>query len=203
MLRVSYALIEAVPDQPEGLPLSAYRLRQLSVLRPSLRRRQGIGAELLLIRALRQFRPDWPVPLSISVDENGKPFLPDSGMFFSLSHSGAYAACALSDRPVGLDLERETAPRPPLLRRCFSAAEQEYIRSSSNPSAAFTQLWTGKESLGKATGAGLRAVRPEQDLLKLPAEIGLWHTAVEDLHLSVCVLGGDPFPELLERVSLP
>ena len=123
-------------------------------------------------------------------------------MFFSLSHSGAYAACALSDRPVGLDLERETAPRPPLLRRCFSAAEQEYIRSSSNPSAAFTQLWTGKESLGKATGAGLRAVRPEQDLLKLPAEIGLWHTAVEDLHLSVCVLGGDLFPELLERVSL-
>ena len=34
----------------------------------------------------------------------GKPFLKDfPGLFFSLSHSGAYAACAVSDREVGQD----------------------------------------------------------------------------------------------------
>ena len=201
MLRVFYAAIESVPDQPDGLNLSAYRLRRLSVLRPSLQRRQGIAAELLLNHAIGQIRPDLPLPLEIDAADNGKPNLSGLGLFFSLSHSGGYAACALSDRPVGLDLELRSPVRELLLRR-FSPAERDYIRSSADPPAAFTELWTRKESYGKATGEGLRAFRQDLDLLGPPEDVSLWHTALEDLHLSVCVLGGSAVPDLLEKIDL-
>lgn len=46
-------------------------------------------------------------PLKTKKTSGGKPFLEGSrGLFFNLSHSGAYAACAVSDREVGLDIQQ-------------------------------------------------------------------------------------------------
>ena len=53
MLRIEYGDVRALPTEPEGFPLSDYRLRRLAHLRPALSCRQSIGAELLLIHALR------------------------------------------------------------------------------------------------------------------------------------------------------
>lgn len=49
-----------------------------------------------------------PLPaVPISREERGKPFLRDrQDLFFNISHSGEYAVCAVSEHPVGIDIER-------------------------------------------------------------------------------------------------
>jgi 4'-phosphopantetheinyl transferase len=201
MLRVYYAEIAALPDQPGALPLSSYRLAKLSSCRSPEKRRQGIGAELLLIHALRSWKEDFPLPLSLEKEPGGKPFLSGSPIQFSLSHSGEYAACALCDDPVGIDLETERPLREPLLRRCFREGERRRILESEHPAASFTALWTRKESYLKATGEGLRALG-EIDLCA-PPEDAFFHAMQQGaLHLSVCVLGRPADPERIEKVEL-
>ena len=201
MLRVYYAEVAAVPDQPGALPLSSYRLAQLSSCRSPQKRRQGIGAELLLIHALRSLKRDLPLPLMIEKEPGGKPFLSGTPIHFSLSHSGEIAACALCDAPVGIDVETERPLKEPLLRRCFSEEEQRRILSSEYPAASFTSLWTQKESYLKATGEGLRSLGKID--LCAPPEDAFFHTMQQGtLHLSVCVLGQSADPERVEKVEL-
>ncbi len=111
-----------------------------------------------LAQALR-----WPADaLPVHRDARGKPRLgaPLRDWHFSLTHSGPWALLALArDRPVGADLER-LRPRQRLLqlaRRHFTAAEYATLRSLPAPRRlpAFYRLWTAKEAVLKAHGAGL------------------------------------------------
>ena len=146
MLRIYYADVSALPENPEGLPLSRYRLEQLNRVRPALRRRQGIGAELLLIRALRELDGDLALPLDILTEQGGKPYLACGTPHFSLSHSGRFAACALSDKTVGLDIQLQSPCRESLVHRFFAPEEQRYVLASEDRDAAFTEIWSKKES---------------------------------------------------------
>ena len=61
-------------------------------------RQQSFTASLLLDEAIRLCCPSVPRPLDIAANENGQPYLtaaPD--VHFSLSHSAAWAVCAVSD----------------------------------------------------------------------------------------------------------
>lgn len=51
----------------------------------------------------------------------GKPYIRGISrpVFFNLSHSGKYLVCALSDREVGIDIERITSARMEVARRYF------------------------------------------------------------------------------------
>ena len=202
MLTVFYANIDSVPDSPEGLPLSSYRLEKLASCRSALRRRQSIGAELLLVQALRFASADLQPPLPIAAQKDGKPYLLNSKLHFSLSHSGSFAACALSDAPVGIDLELCGRMRDPVLRRSFSPEEQALIRAAGDPDLLFTRLWTGKESYVKATGTGilssLRGIQP----LNPPAGVSFWQADLDGCCLSVCVLGGSAQPDAFQQLDL-
>ena len=203
MLRVFYANIDSVPDSPEGLPLSSYRLEKLSTCRYAERRRQGIGAELLLIRALRSVSSNLLLPLVIAAGSDGKPYLLGTKVHFSLSHSGSFAACALSDHPVGLDLEQRGRMSEPLLRRSFSPEEQSLVRAAEDPDLLFTRLWTGKESFVKATGQGVLSPLREIQPLEPPSGVSIWQRDLDAFCLSVCVLGAAAEPEIFQEITLP
>ena len=203
MLSVCYANIDSVPDSPEGLSLSAYRLEKLASCRFARHRRQGIGAELLLIRAIRSVSSDLQLPLAIVAGPDGKPYLPGSALHFSLSHSGSFAACAISDHPVGLDLELRGRMSEPLLRRSFSPEEQAIVRAAEDPDLLFTRLWTGKESYVKATGQGI--LFPLRDIQPLdpPPGVSFWQRDLDGCCLSVCVLGTAAEPDIFQQITLP
>ena len=90
---------------------------------------------------------------------HGKPsFGDDFPLHFNLSHSGAGAALAISDAPVGIDLESHDGHRwAELSQRFFSPEERAFL--NVQPLAArpetFILLWTCKESLYKYIGCGL------------------------------------------------
>lgn len=84
--------------------------------------------------------------------ERGKPFLPQ-GPCFNLSHSGDYVILAVSASELGADIEKIGSYKDRLARRCCTEDELSWL-SARDPSA-FYRLWTGKESIMKATGSGL------------------------------------------------
>lgn len=97
-----------------------------------------------------------PLP-ELAAGERGKPWFPAYSQYhFNLSHSGAFALCALADRPVGVDIQ-EIRPkwRPSLVNRTCTPQEREWLASRGDQPEDFAQLWALKESAGKQTGYGL------------------------------------------------
>lgn len=129
--------------------VSEYRREKALRINDELKRRQSLGAELLLQKAI-----GWD-GISYCIGENGKPFFPDSDICFSLSHSGVYAVCAVSDCEVGVDIEAPRANSLKLAKRFFTQSESEAISSCDVPDKEFCRYWVRKEAYIKAIGKGL------------------------------------------------
>lgn len=117
--------------------------------------KRSLAAGLLLEQILneRGFSGDMVV-----ADENGKLYLPGvDDFFFSLSHSGEYAACVVSDVPVGVDIQQKRETKANIARRFFQCQEAERIEKEpkERQSDMFFRYWTGKESYLKLTGQGI------------------------------------------------
>lgn len=109
-------------------------------------------ARVLLSRELRC--PLSAVPLCRGA--HGKPVLKDNtNLFYNISHSGDYAVCVVSKRPIGIDIEQVRAYKPKLARRVCSEEELTLLAQSKDPARMFCRLWTLKESFVKCTGTGI------------------------------------------------
>ena len=86
---------------------------------------------------------------------NKKPIV--KSIPFNTSHSANLVAFALSSGEVGVDVEylKEDFSYQIMLNDCFNAAEQIEITKSADPLYNFYVLWTRKEALLKANGAGI------------------------------------------------
>ena len=85
-----------------------------------------------------------------SLNEYGKPISKDK--YFNVSHSKGIVAIALSEYPIGLDLELIRPYRESLKTLICNDIENEYIKSSED----FYKVWTSKESLVKCIGTGFK-----------------------------------------------
>jgi len=93
--------------------------------------------------------------LEFSTTAYGKPFLINNPhIHFNISHSGDYIACAVSDEPVGIDIEIIKTTDLKIAERFFTPDETEYIVSGEQ-TIRFYEIWTMKESRIKWEGNGL------------------------------------------------
>ena len=86
-------------------------------------------------------------------DSRGKPYIENGGCFINYSHSGRFAAAAVSDKPVGIDIEEKGRKSISAAMRIATANELEFIDGSSE---RFLVIWTLKEAHVKCTGEGIR-----------------------------------------------
>ena len=125
---------------------------------------------------------------------NGKPY--SENVFFNVSHCDGAVVIALSDREVGVDIERVRAVKSDLTQYVVGSAEKSKINSHED----FFKVWTGKESLVKAEGNGI-TVKPD----KIPSfpidgvreyngkEYRSKSVKIRDYILSVTLLGSEEF----------
>lgn len=131
--------------------LSEYR-------RNKAQRKNGSGslaAGLLLDYALKEFgfrERD----MEYAENEHGKPLFKNCPLKFSLSHSGDYAICAISDGEIGVDAEiyGDAKSALEIAERYFTGDEYEHIKNGDTKTEFF-KLWTRKESLLKMIGTGI------------------------------------------------
>lgn len=93
---------------------------------------------------------------SMETTEHGKPFLtahPD--IHFSISHCQKAIAVAVSDSPVGIDVESFRRFSDGLLDKTMNSDEKAAILSSDAPEEKFASLWTCKEAVFKMQGTGI------------------------------------------------
>ena len=123
---------------------------------------------------------------------HGKPRLKKDGVFFNLSHAGAYAVGALSDVPVGVDVEQQNrfwqeARNQKLAKRILTEAEWNWWKDAGDDPQELLRFWTRKESYVKMTGEGMTKAFHTVDTLhgKYYKEIPLG--TIKDRYLiSVC-----------------
>ena len=127
-----------------------------------LHRARWIASRALLRRVVAAWTGLGPQEVRFAYGPTGKPMLASIGneLRFNLSHSGGYAACAVtSGGDVGIDLEevRPLADAEAVAARFFSPLENEDLLDlpAADRLRGFYECWTRKEAFLKATGDGL------------------------------------------------
>ena len=144
-------------DLEAALPLlSEQRREQALRFKHEQGRKTCAMAYLLLCRALREEYGLTEKPL-FEYGEHGKPAIvghPD--IHFNVSHCREAVVCAVSDRPVGIDVESIREFKDSLVRYTMNDLELQRISQAERPEVAFIRLWTMKEAKLKLTGEGIR-----------------------------------------------
>lgn len=136
----------------------------------------------------------------------GKPYLKHhNDIHFSLSHSGIWAVCAVSDENVGVDVELPRCSMA-MAKRLFRKEELEGLEALDryHQADALNRLWTAKEAFLKMLGKGLtlplnsftvrldRTAVLEQSYTTLPYRL---HEYRQGLY-RICLCTTAPRPEL-------
>lgn len=113
-----------------------------------------VGAWLLLREALAREGMDAEA-LELEKGPFGKPFFP-GGPEFSISHAGPFAALALSDQAVGVDIEAARCTLD-IAKYCFAEDEitAALALTGDRQRLYLQRLWVAKEAYVKALGTGL------------------------------------------------
>ena len=157
MVKLYMADISNLPDPLSALEmlqtLPLERQKRIHNMKQEKSRKQSMGVGLLLQEVLALYHMQ---DSQVFVGEHGKPMV--NGLELSLSHSGNMVICAVSEEPVGCDVEEVRKAPKGVAERYFSESEQAYLSSFSGKEydKAFFWLWTMKESYVKMTGEGLK-----------------------------------------------
>lgn len=140
-----------------------YRQKKIDTLRNKDSKNLSLGAGILLSYALKTLNLN-EKDLEVEWNSNGKPsFKNQTNLHFSISHSGKFAVCAISNQNIGIDIETPRKTNLKIANRFFSSQDNRLIQSSENPEIEFTKLWTLKESYAKLKGLPLTEVLKKYD----------------------------------------
>lgn len=125
--------------------LPPLRRERLCRLRLPEKRQEVLCAYMILRRALRE-QYQWQEIPPMDWDFRQKPFFPDfPKVQFNLSHTRGAVLAAVSDQPVGADIEQ--------IRPVSSLARQRLAGTVDEE--AFFHSWVRREAIGKWQGTGV------------------------------------------------
>jgi len=166
-MKIYAAKVCGIPDRfcERFFPLlDRRRLEKVTAIKHEKVRRQSICAGLLLRHAFLEqgYREeDWQ-RIEIARGSYGKPYLLNYAEFFySLSHSGDWALCAVDDQETGADIQKVGEPKMAVAKRFYAREEYQrllqYGSDTDRQAAELYRIWAAKESCAKLTGKGIGA----------------------------------------------
>lgn len=175
---------------------------------------RSLFAEVLLRYALKKHYGLEGADIQFDTNEYGKPSLKkNKNIYFNVSHSGDWILCAISSKPVGVDVEQIKEKNIDIAERFYAEEEYQTLLKSKNASELFFVYWTLKESYVKAEGKGMSIsfstfafdVSEEAIVLKVNGEV--CHTyqfqvykIAEDFEAATCSM--EPIEGFFEQVDL-
>lgn len=111
-----------------------------------------IAADHICRSAISDFCGIVPNKIEFGKERFGKPYAKNLPVQFSISHSGNIAICAVSEKSVGIDIEKIRPVNPDVARRFATEKELDYIKANRN---GFFEIWTLKEAYFKYKGTGI------------------------------------------------
>ena len=134
-------------EMSKVLILLSNEQREYIINKPSAKRRQSLAARVLLYKLLNKHHPDVNL-CNLRFNENGKPYITDNeNIYISITHSHDMVGCAVSEKPIGIDVEKKRDVAVKTINRVCTVCEQKYLEKQPMD---FFKFWTAKEALYKA-----------------------------------------------------
>ena len=137
------------------------------------RRRQRLVVRALLRRLLTDISeiPAGPWTLEANPERSPLARAGEATYAVSTAHSGEFVACALASGPaVGIDVERHLPRAFDALAAMLGPGERDLVAVQGG--AAFYRVWSLREALAKASGAGFAGVVDGGDAVATAARDG-------------------------------
>ncbi len=138
-------------------------------------KKRTVAGEMLARKAISEKCNVKPEEIVFATEKQGKPFAEGISIHFNISHSEDFVVCAVSDTPVGIDIEKI---RPVNLKTAkkfcnedellyifgYMPAEEDLTETTDiDLLTRFFEIWTKKEAYGKCIGEGLCFETPENN----------------------------------------
>ncbi|WP_295113170.1 4'-phosphopantetheinyl transferase superfamily protein [uncultured Methanobrevibacter sp.] len=155
MIKLAYCNVENLDLKKGYVMVSNSRKSKIDKYIFDRDKKLSCGVYLLLFRLLKQEGITDPI---IKTEKFGKAYISNyENIHFNVSHSKNMICCAISDKPVGTDIEyNDPTIDLDIAKHYFFNSEYETIMNSSNPADEFFNYWVLKESYMKYTGLGFR-----------------------------------------------
>ena len=128
----------------EKCKLTNEETKRLSNISFEPRRQEFLATRILLQQLLGE-------STTIMYTEAGKPFLKDLNQTISISHSKDFACLFLSEKEIGVDIERTDRRIEKISKRFLHSKEKEFIESLPDQQFAMILYWAAKEAIFKCS----------------------------------------------------
>lgn len=152
MLKLYYANVSNLNLEKSYSKVSNNRKAKIDNFIFEKDKKLSCGAELLLLNSLKKIGIYDPI---FKLTKFEKPYISNyPNIHFNLSHSGEMVACGISDKEIGVDIEKVDDIDLDIAKNYFFNNEYEDIMKSNNSKEKFFEYWVLKESYMKYTGLG-------------------------------------------------
>ena len=133
------------------------RLEKIKKSSNVLFKKEQLGSSLLLNDILENYFFMDITKVEYIYNEYGKPYIKDSNLYFSLSHSNGVIALAVSKEEIGIDIELIKDVKDNLALKVMNEAEYNIYKglSKNDKISYFYEVWTSKEAYVKKLGTTL------------------------------------------------
>lgn len=122
-------------------------------------KKRSIAGEMLARRAISECCDIEEEQIAFKEAENGKPYAENLNIHFNISHSDDVVICAVSDEPVGVDIEKIREIDLKVAHRVFNSKECDYVFEDKDKTyERFFEIWTRREAYAKLSGDGISKI---------------------------------------------
>ena len=126
---------------------------RINNFRNELKTRQSVIGELLLSNLLDKYYNLDYNDLEFKFNKDNKPFIVNNNIFYNISHSSNYVITVVSDKEIGIDIEKIRETNIKSINYFASNKEKEYIFSEDNNLfKRLFEIYTLKEAYIKMVG---------------------------------------------------